>query len=284
MASPSATDTLAALAEMGLSADQQLKVLQLIQSQNRDRLAKQRERTRRCRERQAVTVTSPSRYGNVTVTPPESNVPVTLQPANPLKVSRNSISSLNKKEIREEDKSFLFGSSVPEEPQRATASRSEYDFTSDLVPDTPGTILSFPAPPNSVAPPKDQRTALYELAKTMLGKPAGGVVSKLLKLHHDDIAAVRRVLEAAAGAVEPDRYVWKVIHNSEALLKQAELDRQQIAEWRPHKPVFPERDYSHPRQPYFVVSKVDNKKRLYLDTNKVHELVYAKADEMGVVL
>ena len=39
-----------------------------------------------------------------------------------------------------------------------------------------------------------------------------------------------------------------------------------------------------PRQPYFVVSKVDNKKKLYLDSHKVQELVYAKADEMGVVI
>lgn len=288
-ASPSVSDTLNQLASFGLSAEQQLKVLQLIEAQNDVRRAKQREATRRWREKKYhrdITETLPSDHRDITVVSPETKP----EAANPLKVSRNFDRGgiIGGEEDKKEDK-VLFGSSVPEEPQRATASHSEYDFTSNSVPDIPGTIITFPAPSKPVAPSVNPRSALFELAKTLLGKSGTAAVVQLLRLLNDDVPRVKRVFELAiergGGDIsEMNRYVYGTIERQKKLLKQEELDRKQVAEWRPTKAQFPPRDETHPKQPYYTTSKVDGKKRLHLDTERVHREVYDLADRTGATL
>lgn len=287
-------DEIEAYLDAGLNPAQMAKFLRKLVSQIRDdetatanRRAKQRVYTSRWRAKNSapkhIKPTSPEPHVRFTKGSPEPHPESSGPPTNPLKVSRNFVSP-----TREDKKEIVssFGivdkSTIPQEAAKPHSPAEDFQEVPTGPPITGTLPKTTPAEPSALA--ENPRTALYDLAKRLMGKGSGGAVSKLLKLHNDDLAAVRRVLEAAGNASDAGVYVWGTIRRLENLSKQEVLDRQQIAEWRPVKPAFPPRDYNHPRQPYFVVSKVDNKKKLYLDTSRVHELVYQKADEMGVVL
>jgi hypothetical protein len=153
------------------------------------------------------------------------------------------------------------------------------------VPQDPGTnLISFPAPPEPAAQPADPKAQLYGTAKQLMGRPAGSAVSKLLKLNGDNVAVVARVLERAAEAADASAYVYGAIKRQQDLLNREALEAQQIAEWHPTGARFPKRDYSHPKQLYYVTSRVDGQRKLYLNTQRVNDLVYAQADQLGVVL
>lgn len=121
------------------------------------------------------------------------------------------------------------------------------------------------------------------MAAKLLGPKAGAAVSKLLKLHGDSVPKVAKVFEFAGTAADPSRYVFGAIQRQKDFLNREELDRKQIAEWRPSGPDFPKRDYSHPRTPYYVISKADRAKKLWLGDERVEREMAMHYEANGYV-
>jgi hypothetical protein len=65
------------------------------------------------------------------------------------------------------------------------------------------------------------------------------------------------------------------------MLNRDDLDQKQIDSWAPVRGQYPEIDYMHPEQPYFIRSEIDRKK-LYLDWRRVEELVNSQRNRLGL--
>ncbi len=128
----------------------------------------------------------------------------------------------------------------------------------------------------------DPKTDLYRYGTEILGDKAGGIVTKLLaQIGKDEVFMVKRILQLAQKHPNPKGYIFKVIRNHKDLMKREQLDRQQINNYRPIRGRYPEIDFSHPRQPYYILSNIDGKK-LYLNSRTVEELVNQQRDDLGM--
>jgi hypothetical protein len=103
----------------------------------------------------------------------------------------------------------------------------------------------------------------------------------MLELSRDDIPRVRKVLVDAQKAVDPKAWAYKVKGNWEKQLAPEVEHQKEIDQWRPTKGQYPEIDYSHPQQSYYIKSKLDGK-RLYLDWAMVERMVNAERDRLGL--
>jgi hypothetical protein len=120
---------------------------------------------------------------------------------------------------------------------------------------------------------------LFQLDGEFLGSSSDDLVNELLKVFGRDAGAVRKVLEAAKAADYPESYIRKVIKNRKDLFNRDVLDQVQIDNWKPVKGQYPPIDYTHPRQPFYILSNLDRKK-LYLDAERVEKLVNAERDRL----
>ena len=80
--------------------------------------------------------------------------------------------------------------------------------------------LVAPAPLAVVAgtehkPPPDPKREVYTLGRTILGKSAGGMVTKLLSLHDGDCAATLYTLRQAERAAFPREYLGRILDGEE---------------------------------------------------------------------
>jgi hypothetical protein len=128
---------------------------------------------------------------------------------------------------------------------------------------------------------QNPKAELFRLADGFLGKYSRAFVTKLLKAFRDDVGSVRKVLELAKASTDAVAYVNKVIKNRKDLLNREALDQAQIDNWGPVRGQYPEIDYLHPKQPYYIYSNIDRKK-LYLDCMRVEELVNSQKDRLGL--
>ncbi len=128
----------------------------------------------------------------------------------------------------------------------------------------------------------DPKTELYRHGTEIFGKASGAIITKLLKsFGADDVFMARRVLQLAASHPDPKAYIFKVIANHKDLCKREALDREQVNNWRPKRGGYPLIDFTHPRQPYYILSVIDGK-RLYMDQQRVEELVNNQRDDLGM--
>ena len=156
----------------------------------------------------------------------------------------------------------------------------------DAMEPTPSAPVHPPPAQLSLVPDTKAQTPkseLYNFAAQVLGKDAGAAVAKLLKFTGDDIPKVRRCFELAKETSEPKRYVFGAIQKYKDLFNREELDQAQIDNWRPKNTTPPKRE-DWGKQRFYIISKVDNAKKLYLDTARVWKLIDEKAEELGVCL
>lgn len=188
-----------------------------------------------------------------------------------------------KKESKKDYASPEFPSSKEPLPKRAAPPPSPATAQ-------PSTVVEFPkkVPEDSEAKVsvKDPKAELYGTAKSVLGAGSGSLVAKALKVYADDVPRVARLLEAAAKtgeAKDAKAYFCGGIKRQQDRARQDELDAEQIANWRPTRGRYPNRDWGHPRQLFYLTSKVDGQKKLYLDTIKVEQLVQAQCEQLDIV-
>lgn len=65
--------------------------------------------------------------------------------------------------------------------------------------------------PRAKPPPPDPKKEIYARSKVVLGKNAGGQITKLIRLHEGDLEAARYTLEQAAKAAFPAEYIGKIL-------------------------------------------------------------------------
>lgn len=72
-------------------------------------------------------------------------------------------------------------------------------------------ILPVVEEPKRRPPPPDPKKELYARGKVVLGKSAGGQITKLIRVHDGDLEAAMYTLEKAAKAAFPAEYIGKIL-------------------------------------------------------------------------
>jgi uncharacterized protein YdaU (DUF1376 family) len=101
----------------------------------------------------------------------------------------------------------------------SNSTRTQAETRADIVENQCGNECPPSPSPSKVpptegagAPPTDPKKPLYDLGKRLLG--SGGQVTKLIRHHGGDLAAVMRTLHLAAGKSDPREYIGAVLRGS----------------------------------------------------------------------
>lgn len=151
----------------------------------------------------------------------------------------------------------------------------------DLAPEPPKELFGEPNPVPDPAHPSesviaapqqepDEKTVLYRRAAEVLGKGAGGIITRALKLNRSDAGAVLAMVEGAAKAADPKAYMGAVLRNGRDRNNQSEIERRQVAEFVWTETTRPSQDENG----FYIRSKVDPARKLRLPHQRTLDQKY----------